>query len=188
MYNMQYGSQQQGDVQPVRELLLRPDREALAGTVSIPLQPREDTGPRADTAARHPAQMMGGPMQSSSSEGPQQSMWATRNDMPYPTRTGKARAAPRRPRLTGMNRTDDMMVPDQRINHESQWPSTSASVSLTCPHQPPCSPSRARLSRPTRRPPSLPNPNHISRRRPAPPPSSAPGDACLPASPPSSPP
>lgn len=44
-----------GDVQPVRGLLLRPRQEAHPGAISVPLQQREDAGPRADAAARDPA-------------------------------------------------------------------------------------------------------------------------------------
>lgn len=90
-----------GDVQPVRELLLRPpDRRPLQGQYPYPYNRERIQGPGQIQPHAIPPQMMGGPVQSSSSEGPQQSMWATRNDMPYPCRTGKARAAPTQAHFT----------------------------------------------------------------------------------------
>lgn len=111
-----------------------------------------------------PPQMIGGPMQSSStSEGPQQNIWPTRNDMPYPYQNRQGPGGPAQaPPYPGMNRTDDMMVPDQRINHESQWPSH---VNQRQPSYMSSSASMQPITRPPQSsyqtPPSM--PNHISR-------------------------
>ncbi|KAB0379553.1 hypothetical protein FD755_007337 [Muntiacus reevesi] len=162
MYNMQYGSQQQEMYNQYGSSYSGPDRRPLQGQYPYPYNRERMQGPGQIQPHAIPPQMMGGPMQSSSSEGPQQSMWATRNDMPYPYQNRQGPGGPAQaPPYPGMNRTDDMMVPDQRINHESQWPShvsqrqpyMSSSASMQPITRPPQSSYQT--------PPSL--PNHISR-------------------------
>lgn len=162
MYNMQYGSQQQEMYNQYGSSYSGPDRRPLQGQYPYPYNRERMQGPGQIQPHAIPPQMMGGPMQSSSNEGPQQSMWATRNDMPYPYQNRQGPGGPTQaPPYPGMNRTDDMMVPDQRINHESQWPShvsqrqpyMSSSASMQPITRPPQSSYQT--------PPSL--PNHISR-------------------------
>uniref|UniRef100_A0A452UBP6 AT-rich interaction domain 1B n=1 Tax=Ursus maritimus TaxID=29073 RepID=A0A452UBP6_URSMA len=162
MYNVQYGNQQQELYNQYGSSYSGPDRRPLQGQYPYPYNRERMQGPGQLQPHGIPPQMMGGPMQSSSSEGPQQSMWATRNDMPYPYQNRQGPGGPAQaPPYPGMNRTDDMMVPDQRINHESQWPSH---VSQRQPYM--SSPASMQpITRPPQSsyqtPPSL--PNHISR-------------------------
>lgn len=162
MYNMQYGSQQQEMYNQYGGSYSGPDRRPIQGQYPYPYNRERMQGPGQMQPHGIPPQMMGGPMQSSSNEGPQQNMWATRNDMPYPYQNRQGPGGPAQaPPYPGMNRTDDMMVPDQRINHESQWPShvsqrqpyMSSSASMQPITRPPQSSYQT--------PPSL--PNHISR-------------------------
>nr|XP_042118292.1 AT-rich interactive domain-containing protein 1B isoform X2 [Peromyscus maniculatus bairdii] len=162
MYNMQYGGQQQEVYNQYGSSYSGPDRRPIQGQYPYPYNRERMQGPGQMQPHGIPPQMMGGPMQSSSSEGPQQNMWATRNDMPYPYQNRQGPGGPAQaPPYPGMNRTDDMMVPDQRINHESQWPShvsqrqpyMSSSASMQPITRPPQSSYQT--------PPSL--PNHISR-------------------------
>ncbi|XP_048413899.1 AT-rich interactive domain-containing protein 1A-like isoform X2 [Stegostoma tigrinum] len=69
-----------------------------------------------------PPQMMG-PLQSPP-EGPQGTVWPGRNDMAYtyPNRQGPG-APPQASGFHSMNRSEEMMGPDQRMNHEGQWAS-----------------------------------------------------------------
>nr|XP_035956785.1 AT-rich interactive domain-containing protein 1B isoform X7 [Halichoerus grypus] len=162
MYNIQYGNQQQDVYNQYGGSYSGPDRRPVQGQYAYPYNRERMQGPGQIQPHGIPPQMMGGPMQSSSSEGPQQSMWAARNDMPYPYQNRQGPGGPAQaPPYPGMNRTDDMMVPDQRINHESQWPSH---VSQRQPYM--SSPASMQpITRPPQSsyqtPPSL--PNHISR-------------------------
>uniref|UniRef100_A0A8C7ENL6 AT-rich interaction domain 1B n=1 Tax=Neovison vison TaxID=452646 RepID=A0A8C7ENL6_NEOVI len=162
VYNMQYGGQQQELYSQYGGSYSGPDRRPLQGQYPYPYNRERMQGPAQMQPHAIPPQMMGGPMQSSSSEGPQQSMWATRNDLPYPYQSRQGPGGPgQAPPYPGMNRTDDMMVPDQRINHESQWPSH---VSQRQPYM--SSPASMQpITRPPQSsyqtPPSL--PNHVSR-------------------------
>uniref|UniRef100_A0A8C6QNJ1 AT-rich interaction domain 1B n=1 Tax=Nannospalax galili TaxID=1026970 RepID=A0A8C6QNJ1_NANGA len=162
VYNMQYGSQQQEMFSQYGSSYSGPDRRPIQGQYPYPYSRERMQGPGQMQPHGIPPQMMGGPMQSSSNEGPQQNMWAARNDMPYPYQNRQGPGGPAQaPPYPGMNRTDDMMVPDQRINHESQWPShvsqrqpyMSSSASMQPITRPPQSSYQT--------PPSL--PNHISR-------------------------
>ncbi|XP_008568117.1 PREDICTED: AT-rich interactive domain-containing protein 1B isoform X1 [Galeopterus variegatus] len=162
MYSVQYGSQQQDMYNQYGSSYSGPDRRPLQGQYPYPYSRERMQGPGQIQPHGIPPQMMGGPMQSSSSEGPQQNMWAARNDMPYPYQNRQGPSGPAQaPPYPGMNRSDDMMVPDQRINHESQWPSHVS------PRQPYMSSSASMqpITRPPQSsyqtPPSL--PNHISR-------------------------
>nr|KAF6461404.1 AT-rich interaction domain 1B [Molossus molossus] len=162
MYSVQYGSQQQDMYNQYGGSYSGPDRRPIQGQYPYPYSRERMQGPGQMQPHGLPPQMMGGPMQAASSEGPQQSMWATRNDMPYPYPNRQGPGGPAQaPPYPGMNRTDDMMVPDQRINHESQWPSH---VSQRQPYMP-SSASMQPITRPPpssyQTPPSL--PNHISR-------------------------
>lgn len=70
-----------------------------------------------------PPQMMGSPMPSGP-DGPQGPMWQGRNEMGYsnyPNRQGPP-VPGQGPGFHGMNRSEDMMSSDQRMNHEGQWP------------------------------------------------------------------
>nr|XP_020012467.1 AT-rich interactive domain-containing protein 1B isoform X3 [Castor canadensis] len=162
MFNMQYGSQQQDMYNQYGSSYAGPDRRPIQGQYPYPYNRERMQGAGQMPPHGIPPQMMAGPMQSSSSEGPQQNMWAARNDMPYPYQNRQGPGGPAQaPPYPGMNRTDDMMVPDQRINHESQWPShvsqrqpyMSSSASMQPITRPPQSSYQT--------PPSL--PNHISR-------------------------
>lgn len=85
---------------------------------------RVSAPPGSSTPQNMPPQMMGGPMQSTP-EGPQQgTMWQGRNEMgySYPNRQSTS-SAPQGPAYHGVNRTDEMLHPDQRVNHEGPWPS-----------------------------------------------------------------
>ncbi|KFV87617.1 AT-rich interactive domain-containing protein 1B, partial [Struthio camelus australis] len=164
MYNMQYGNQQQEMYNQYSNAYTGPDRRPMQGQYPYPYNRERMQGPGQIQQHGIPPQMIGGPMQSSSSsEGPQQNMWPTRNDMPYPYQNRQGPGGPAQaPPYPGMNRTDDMMVPDQRINHESQWPSH---VNQRQPSYMSSSASMQPITRPPQSsyqtPPSM--PNHISR-------------------------
>uniref|UniRef100_A0A8D2QFJ0 AT-rich interaction domain 1B n=1 Tax=Zonotrichia albicollis TaxID=44394 RepID=A0A8D2QFJ0_ZONAL len=164
MYNMQYGNQQQEMYNQYGNAYTGPDRRPMQGQYPYPYNRERMQGPGQMQQHGIPPQMIGGPMQSSSSsEGPQQNMWPTRNDMPYPYQNRQGPGGPAQaPPYPGMNRTDDMMVPDQRINHESQWPSH---VNQRQPSYMSSSASMQPITRPPQSsyqtPPSM--PNHISR-------------------------
>ncbi|KAF6112730.1 AT-rich interaction domain 1B [Phyllostomus discolor] len=124
VYNMQYGSQQQEMYNQYGGSYSGPDRRPLQGQYPYPYNRERMQGPGQMQPHAMPPQMMGGPMPSASGEGPQQSLWAARNDMPYPYQNRQGPGGPAQaPPYPSMNRADDMMVPDQRINHESPWPS-----------------------------------------------------------------
>uniref|UniRef100_A0A8C4GYZ7 AT rich interactive domain 1Ab (SWI-like) n=1 Tax=Dicentrarchus labrax TaxID=13489 RepID=A0A8C4GYZ7_DICLA len=68
-------------------------------------------------------QMMASPMPSGP-DGPQGPMWQGRNEMGYtnyPNRQGPP-VPGQGPGYHGMNRSEEMMPADQRMNHEGQWP------------------------------------------------------------------
>ncbi|XP_075780625.1 AT-rich interactive domain-containing protein 1B isoform X11 [Pelodiscus sinensis] len=163
MYNMQYGNQQQDMYNQYSNTYSGPDRRPMQGQYPYPYNRERMQGPGQMQQHGIPPQMIG-PMQSSStSEGPQQNMWPTRNDMPYPYQNRQGPGGPAQaPPYPGMNRTDDLMVPDQRINHESQWPSH---VNQRQPSYMASSASMQPITRPPQSsyqtPPSM--PNHISR-------------------------
>uniref|UniRef100_UPI00398F509A AT-rich interactive domain-containing protein 1B isoform X2 n=1 Tax=Pristiophorus japonicus TaxID=55135 RepID=UPI00398F509A len=162
MYNMQYGSQQQEIYNQYGNAYSGPDRRSMQSQYPLTYNRDRMQGPGPMQQHGIPPQMMGGPMQVSSTEGPQQGMWQSRNDMPYPypNRQGPG-APPQASPYAGMNRTDEMILPDQRMNHEGQWPSHANQ------RQPSymSSASMAPITRPSQSsyqtPPSM--PNHISR-------------------------
>uniref|UniRef100_H0X174 ARID domain-containing protein n=1 Tax=Otolemur garnettii TaxID=30611 RepID=H0X174_OTOGA len=162
VYGVQYGSQQPELYNQYGSAYSGPDRRPVQGQYPYPYSRERAQAPGQVQAHGVPPQMMGGPMQSSSGEGPQQNMWAARNDMPYPYQNRQGPGGPAQaPPYPGMSRTDDLMVPDQRINHESPWPSH---VSQRQPYMS-SSASMQPITRPPQpayqTPPSL--PNHISR-------------------------
>ncbi|XP_033013734.1 AT-rich interactive domain-containing protein 1A isoform X1 [Lacerta agilis] len=104
------------------------DRRPAAGPQNqFPFQfvrERVSAPPGSSTQQNIAPQMMGGPIQSTP-EGPQQgTMWQGRNEMSYsyPNRQSTG-SAPQGPAYHGVNRTDEMLHPDQRVNHEGPWPS-----------------------------------------------------------------
>ncbi|TRY92006.1 hypothetical protein DNTS_034901 [Danionella cerebrum] len=81
-------------------------------------------------------QMMGSPMQSGP-DGPQSGMWQGRGEMGYqgyPNRQGPPTGHGQGPGYHSMNRSEDMMSSEQRMNHDGQWPG---------PRQPPYGPGGA---------------------------------------------
>uniref|UniRef100_A0A803T169 AT-rich interaction domain 1A n=1 Tax=Anolis carolinensis TaxID=28377 RepID=A0A803T169_ANOCA len=85
---------------------------------------RVSVPPGSSTQQNMPPQMMAGPIQSTP-EGPQQgAMWQGRSEMgySYPNRQSTG-SATQGPAYHGVNRTDEMLHPDQRGNHEGPWPS-----------------------------------------------------------------
>lgn len=71
-----------------------------------------------------PPQMMGTSMQSGP-DGPQAGMWQNRGEMGYPNypnRQGPLAGPAQGPGYHSMNRSEEMMSSEQRINHEGQWP------------------------------------------------------------------
>ncbi|XP_043919436.1 AT-rich interactive domain-containing protein 1B isoform X2 [Protopterus annectens] len=163
MYNVQYGNQQQEMYNQYGNTYSGPDRRPVQGQYPYPYNRERLQGPTQIQQHGMPPQMMGNSMQSTPSEGTQQNMWQSRNDMSYSYQNrqgpgGPSQAAP----YPGMTRTEDMMVPDQRMNHENQWPShvnqrqssfMTSSASMPPITRPPSSSYQT--------PPSL--PNHISR-------------------------
>ncbi|XP_069787721.1 AT-rich interactive domain-containing protein 1B-like isoform X2 [Narcine bancroftii] len=162
MYNVQYGSQQQEMYNQYGNAYTGPDRRSMQSQYPLTYNRDRMQGPGPMQQHGMPPQMMGGPMQVSSTEGPQQAIWQSRNDMPYqyPNRQGPG-APPQASPYAGMNRTEEIMLPDQRMNHEGQWPSHMNQ------RQPSymSSASMAPITRPSQSsyqtPPSM--PNHISR-------------------------
>ncbi|XP_061753381.1 AT-rich interactive domain-containing protein 1A isoform X1 [Nerophis ophidion] len=69
------------------------------------------------------SQMMANPMPSGP-DGPQGPMWQGRNEMGYPNYPNR-QGPPvpgQAPGYHGMNRSEDMISSDQRMNHDGQWP------------------------------------------------------------------
>ncbi|XP_045150477.1 AT-rich interactive domain-containing protein 1B [Echinops telfairi] len=162
VYSMQYGGQQQELYGQYGGSYSGPDRRPLQGQYPYPYNRERLQAPGQMQPHGLPPQMLGGPLQAASSEGPQQPVWAARNDMPYPYQARQGPGGPAQaPPYPGVSRTEEMLVPDQRINHESQWPSH---VSQRQPYMP-SSASMQPLTRPPQSsyqtPPSL--PNHSSR-------------------------
>uniref|UniRef100_A0A8C2CVZ4 AT rich interactive domain 1Aa (SWI-like) n=1 Tax=Cyprinus carpio TaxID=7962 RepID=A0A8C2CVZ4_CYPCA len=90
------------------------------------------TGPNSQGSM--PPQMIGSPLQSGP-DGPQGGMWQGRGDMSYPSypnRQGPPTGPGQGPGYHAMNRSEDMMPSEPRMNHEGQWPG---------PRQPPYGPS-----------------------------------------------
>ncbi|XP_072363747.1 AT-rich interactive domain-containing protein 1B isoform X3 [Scyliorhinus torazame] len=162
VYNMQYGNQQQEMYNQYGNTYSGPDRRPMQNQYPLTYNRDRMQGPGPMQQHGIPPQMMGGPMQVPSTEVPQQGMWQSRNDVPYPypNRQG-AGAPPQASPYAGMNRTDEMILPDQRMNHESQWPSHVNQRQPSYMSSAPTAP----ITRPSQ--PSYPShpsmPNHISR-------------------------
>ncbi|XP_041420391.1 AT-rich interactive domain-containing protein 1B isoform X7 [Xenopus laevis] len=163
MYNMQYGSQQQDMYNQYGNSYSGQERRPMQGQYPYPYNRERMQGPGQMQQHSMGSQFMGGSMQSSASEGAQQTMWASRNDMPYSyqVRQGPA-SATQAGSYSAMNRSDDMMGPDQRMNHDNQWSSHGNQ------RQPSYMSPTAAMQPITRAPPSSyqtpPSmPNHISR-------------------------
>ncbi|XP_058855513.1 AT-rich interactive domain-containing protein 1A-like isoform X1 [Acipenser ruthenus] len=138
MYNVPFSGQQQPQPQqqaapPVQQEMYNQYGNAYPGSDRRPPGPQNQfpfqfgrervqatAGPNSQQAI--PPQMMGSPMQSTP-DGPQGSMWQGRNEMGYnfPNRQGPGAPA-QGPGYHGMNRSEEMMPSDQRMNHEGQWP------------------------------------------------------------------
>ncbi|KAK1156877.1 AT-rich interactive domain-containing protein 1A-like [Acipenser oxyrinchus oxyrinchus] len=151
MYNVPFSGQQQPQPQqqaapPVQQEMYNQYGNAYPGSDRRPPGPQNQfpfqfgrervqatAGPNSQQAI--PPQMMGSPMQSTP-DGPQGSMWQGRNEMGYnfPNRQGPGAPA-QGPGYHGMNRSEEMMPSDQRMNHEGQWPAHVAQ------RQPPYGPS-----------------------------------------------
>lgn len=107
------------------------DRRPPGSQSQFPFGFGRDRGPNAGGPNAQPSmqpQMMGssmsGPMPTVP-DGPQGPMWAGRNEMNYPNyhnRQGPPGAISQTSGYHTMNRPDDMIPPDQRVNHEGPWP------------------------------------------------------------------
>ncbi|MGH0175297.1 UNVERIFIED_CONTAM: hypothetical protein FKN15_070414 [Acipenser sinensis] len=144
MYNVPFSGQQQPQQQaapPVQQEMYNQYGNAYPGSDRRPPGPQNQfpfqfgrervqatAGPNSQQAI--PPQMMGTP------DGPQGSMWQGRNEMGYnfPNRQGPGAPA-QGPGYHGMNRSEEMIPSDQRMNHEGQWPAHVAQ------RQPPYGPS-----------------------------------------------
>ncbi|XP_029452574.1 AT-rich interactive domain-containing protein 1B isoform X1 [Rhinatrema bivittatum] len=164
IYNLQYSNQQQEMYNQYGNTYAGADRRPVQAQYPYAYNRERMQGP-GQLQQQHgiPPQMIAGPMQSSASEGPQQNMWPARNDMsyPYPNRQGPGGPA-QASAYPALNRTDDMLAPEQRMNHEGQWTShlnqrqpsyMSSSASMQPVTRPPQSSYQT--------PPSM--PNHVSR-------------------------
>ncbi|XP_069463834.1 AT-rich interactive domain-containing protein 1B isoform X2 [Ambystoma mexicanum] len=163
MYSMPY-NQQQEMYNQYGSTYSGPERRPMQGQYPYPYN-RERMQAPGQIQQQHgmPPQMIPGHIQSNASESPQPSLWPTRNDMPYPYPNRQGPGVPAQSTAyPAMNRTDEAIAPDQRMNHEGQWPAhvnqrQPAYISPSANMQP--------VTRPTpssyQTPPAL--PNHISR-------------------------
>lgn len=168
MYSTPFSSQQQGPQAPAPST--QPDMYNQYN--SYPGSERRPTGPQAqfpfpfgrdrvqpsagpNSQPPMPPQMMGNPMPSAP-DGPQGAMWQGRGEMGYPgfpNRQGPTAPGPG-PGYHGLNRSEEMMPADQRVNHEAQWPGHGGQ--RPAPYGPP-------MTRPMQPsyPPAQPMQNHI---------------------------
>ncbi|XP_060760958.1 AT-rich interactive domain-containing protein 1A isoform X2 [Neoarius graeffei] len=129
----QQGPQPSGGPQPQQDLYSQ--YNAYPGTDRRPPGPQgqfpfgfvRDRGPNAggsNSQSSVPPQMMGSPLPSVP-DGPQGPMWQGRNDLNYPnypSRQGPPGVPAPGPGYHAMNRSEDMLPSDQRMNHEGPWP------------------------------------------------------------------
>ncbi|XP_034157369.2 AT-rich interactive domain-containing protein 1A [Pangasianodon hypophthalmus] len=129
----QQGPQPSGGPQPQQDMFNQ--YNAYSGTDRRPPGPQSqfpfsfgrDRGPNAggsNSQSSMPPQMMGSPLPSVP-DGPQGPMWQGRNDMNYPnypSRQGPPGVPTQGPGYHAMNRSEDMLPSDQRMNHEGPWP------------------------------------------------------------------
>lgn len=124
MYSMQYSSQQQDVYNQYGNTYSGPDRRPMQGQYSFPYNRERMQGPGQLQQHGMGPQMIGGAVQSSSGDGAQQNMWPSRSDIPYPYpgRQGPA-GTQQQGTYPTINRSDDILGSDQRMNHEGPWPS-----------------------------------------------------------------
>ncbi|XP_041109741.1 AT-rich interactive domain-containing protein 1B-like isoform X3 [Polyodon spathula] len=164
VYSMQYGSQHPDMYSQYGSSFSGPERRPIQGQYPYPY-----SRDRLQIAGQPPPQqhgMLSSALQhtSNTGAGPQQNTWPSRTALPYPytNRQGPGGSS-QGPIYPGMGREDESVVPDQRLNPESQWPShINQGQSPYLPHSSGCLPSMT--SRPPQpsyqTPPSM--PNHIS--------------------------
>ncbi|XP_041105356.1 AT-rich interactive domain-containing protein 1B-like isoform X10 [Polyodon spathula] len=164
IYSMQCGGQHPDMYSQYGSSFSGPERRPIQGQYPYPY-----SRDRLQIAGQPPPQqhgMLSSALQhtSNTGAGPQQNTWPSRTALPYPypNRQGPG-ASSQGPIYPGMGREDESVVPDQRLNPESQWPSHVNQ--RQSPYLPPSSSSLASMtSRPPQpsyqTPPSL--PNHIS--------------------------
>lgn len=138
MYNVPYGSQQQPGPQPsghpgqqdmYSQYNAYPggDRRPPGSQNQFSFPFGRDRGPSSagpNSQSHMPSQMMGSSMPSGP-DGPQGPVWQGCNEMGfpnYPNRQGPS-VPGQGPGYHNMNRSEEMMPSDQRMNHEGQWSS-----------------------------------------------------------------
>ncbi|TWW65462.1 AT-rich interactive domain-containing protein 1A [Takifugu flavidus] len=138
MYNVPYSGQQQPGPQssgPQGQQDMYNQYNAYPGGDRRPPGPQNqfpfpfgrERGPSSggpNSQSPMPPQMMASSMPSGP-DGPQGPMWQSRNEMGYPNYPNR-QGPPvpgQGPGYHGMNRSEEMMPSDQRMNHEGQWPS-----------------------------------------------------------------
>ncbi|XP_053566930.1 AT-rich interactive domain-containing protein 1B isoform X3 [Bombina bombina] len=163
MYNMQYSNQQQDVYNQYGSTYSGPERRPMQGPYPYSYNRERMQGPGQIQQQGMGPQMMGGPMPSSTSDSPQQNIWTSRSDMPYPYQGRQNSGANAQPgSYSAMNRSEDMMGSDQRMNHEGQWPAHA--IQRPPSYMSPSAPVQPITRAPTssyQTPPSM--PNHISR-------------------------
>ncbi|KAG7245246.1 hypothetical protein INR49_023819, partial [Caranx melampygus] len=137
MYNVPYSGQQQPGPQstgPQGQQDMYNQYNAYPGGDRRPPGPQNqfpfpfgrDRGPTSagpNSQSPMPPQMMASPMPPGP-DGPQGPMWQGRTEMGYPNYPNR-QGPPvpgQGPNYHGMNRSEEMMSSDQRMNHEGQWP------------------------------------------------------------------
>uniref|UniRef100_A0A4W6CI04 AT-rich interaction domain 1A n=1 Tax=Lates calcarifer TaxID=8187 RepID=A0A4W6CI04_LATCA len=137
MYNVPYSGQQQPGPQssgPQGQQDMYNQYNAYPGGERRPPGPQNqfpfpfgrERGPSTagpNSQSPMPPQMMASPMPSGP-DGPQGPMWQGRTEMGYPNYPNR-QGPPvpgQGPGYHGMNRSEEMMPSDQRMNHEGQWP------------------------------------------------------------------
>ncbi|TSO05451.1 AT-rich interactive domain-containing protein 1A [Bagarius yarrelli] len=129
----QQGPQPSGGPQPQQDMYNQ--YNAYPGTDRRPPGPQSqfpfgfgrDRGTNAGSSnpqSSMPPQMMGSSL-SSVPDGPQGPVWQSRNDMNYPNYPscqGTPGVSSQGPGYHGINRSEDMLPSDQRMNHEGAWP------------------------------------------------------------------
>uniref|UniRef100_A0A452HGT5 ARID domain-containing protein n=1 Tax=Gopherus agassizii TaxID=38772 RepID=A0A452HGT5_9SAUR len=132
MYNVSYSTgqgqaQQQLPTNQYGSTYPATDRRPAGGPQNqFPFQFGRDrvSAPPGSTAQQNmPPQMMGGPIQSTPEGLQQGTLWQGRNEIgySYPNRQSSGSAA-QGPAYHGVNRTDEILHSDQRVNHEGPWP------------------------------------------------------------------
>ncbi|XP_068087974.1 AT-rich interactive domain-containing protein 1B isoform X2 [Hyperolius riggenbachi] len=124
MYGMQYNSQQQDAYNQYGSTYSGPDRRPVQGQYPYLYNRERMQGPGPVQQHGMGTQLIGGPVQSPSSDSTQQNMWSSRSDLPYSYQGRQGPTSTQQPStFPTVARSDEMMGPDQRINHEGQWPS-----------------------------------------------------------------